>query len=99
MAQDSDSICTQLAGVPSDQVPAALYNFFSDAVCTLLRSHGDLNSPPRDQTVIQKLTNPLQWLLFGGDPNDVLASFQSQGSASNFCGKVFKSGEPAYFCK
>lgn len=95
----SDSVCMDLASVTSDQVPAALNNFFSDAVCTLLRSHEDLNSPPKDQTVVQKLTNPLQWLLLGGDPNDVLASFENHGSASNFCGKVFKSGEPAYFCK
>lgn len=92
------SICRELASVPSGQVPAALHNFFSDAVCALFRQE-DLNSPPKDQTVVQNLTNPLQWMLFGGDPNDVLATFENQGSSSNFCGKVFKSGEPAYFCK
>lgn len=97
--QESGSICRELANVPSGQVPAALHSFFSDAMCTLFRRQEDLNSAPKDQTVVLNLINPLQWMLFGGDPNDVLATFENQEGSSNFCGKVFKSGEPAYFCK
>lgn len=93
------SMCVELAKVSTVQVPAALHSFFSDVVCTLFGNLEDLNSPPKDQSIVQELINPLQWMLFGGDPNDVLATFESQGTPSNFCGKVFKSGEPAYFCK
>ena len=95
----SRSLCTELAAVTTLQLPTALHSFFSDAVCALFRNQEDLNSPPKDQAVIRNLTNPLQWMLFGGDPNDVLATFENHGTPSNFCGKVFKNGEPAYFCK
>jgi hypothetical protein len=93
------SVCKELAGVPSEQVPTALHSYFSSVACSLLRGQEELNSPPKEQTVVQILSNPLQWMLFGGDPSIVLATFEDQGSTSNFCGKVFKSGEPAYFCK
>lgn len=81
------------------QLSTALHSFLADTVCELFKSHEGVNSAPKDQTILQNLTNPLQWLLFGGDPNVVLATFENQGAPSNFCGKVFKSGEPAYFCK
>ena len=99
VARTSASICTELAGVTTVELPTALHRFFSDAVCAIFRNHEDLNSSPKDQIVLQNLTNPLQWMLFGGDPNVILAVFENQGTSSNFCGKVFKSGEPAYFCK
>lgn len=95
----NSSLCMDLASVSTVQLPAALHSLFSDNVCKLFRSQEDLNAPPKDQTLLQNLTNPLQWMLCGGDPNAVLATFENHGAPSNFCGKVFKSGEPAYFCK
>lgn len=92
-------MCRELACVPAVQLPTALHNFLSSAACELFRNQEDLNSPPKDQIVSQNLTNPLQWMLFGGDPSVALTTFENQGTPSNFCGKVFKSGEPAYFCK
>ena len=87
-------------GIPSAvDLPIKLPHFMSDAVCDLFQNSADLNTPPKDQAVFQCLINPLQWMLFGEDPASALASFESQDTHSNFCGKVFKSGEPAYFCK
>ena len=91
-------VCKELAAVTSAQLPTALHNFFSDAACVLFKNE-DLNSPPKEQTVLENLTNPLQWMLFGGNPTEVLTMFENQKAPSKFCGKVFKNGEPAYFCK
>ena len=91
--------CRQLANLSAVDLPTALPRFMSNAVCDLFHNCDDLNSPPKDQVVFQYLINPLQWMLFGEDPAVALASFENQSTNSNFCGKVFKSGEPAYFCK
>lgn len=89
----------ELADVPVSRLPTALHSFLSDAVCSVFSNQGDLNSSPKDQVVLKDLTDPLQWMLFGGDPIVVFSKFENQGTTSNFCGKVFKNGEPAYFCK
>lgn len=88
----------QLASLSAVDLTAALPHFMSNAVCDLFQNC-DINSPPKDEVVFQNLINPLQWMLFGGDPAVALSSFEIQNTHSNFCGKVFKSGEPAYFCK
>lgn len=95
----STTLCRDLASVPAIELSRALHTFLSDAVCELFKNQEDLNSTPKDQVILKDLVSPLQWMLFGGDPNIVLATFENQGPPSNFCGKVFKSGEPAYFCK
>ena len=91
--------CRELAKITAARLPTALYSILSDAACMLFSNQKDLNSPPKDHDVSRNLTDPLQWLLFGDDPVAVLASFENQKMPSNFCGKVFKNGEPAYFCK
>ncbi len=93
------SECRQLADLSAVDLTTALPQFLSNAVCELYQNCEDLNSPPKDHVVFQLLINPVQWMLFGEDPAVALASFENQSAHSNFCGKVFKSGEPAYFCK
>lgn len=97
--QEEMASTSELANVLAVHLSAALHRFLADAVCVVFRNHDGVNSGTKDQMIVQNLTNPLQWLLFGGDPSVVLATFENQGAPSNFCGKVFKSGEPAYFCK
>ena len=89
----------ELANVSALQLPAALHKFIADTVPEVFKVPVGVNSAPKEQVIVQKLTNPLQWMLLGGDPNVVMATLGNQGTPSNFCGKVFKSGEPAYFCK
>lgn len=94
-----NSLCRELANVKAGQLSSVLHTFIADAVYELFKHNDSHNSTPKDQMILENLTNPMQWLLFGGDPSVVLAEFENQGAPSNFCGKVFKSGEPAYFCK
>lgn len=92
-------LCRELASVPATRLSSRLHSFLADVVCDVFGNYGDPSSPVRDNTIQSNLTNPLQWMLFGGDPSVVIANFESQSSSSSYCGKVFKSGEPAYFCK
>ncbi len=99
MANNDTSLCRVLADVPPVQLPTRLHQFMADVVCDIFGTQEDLNSPPKEQTILNDLVNPLQWILCGGDPSVVFSTFENQGTQSNFCGKVFKNGEPAYFCK
>ena len=50
-----------------------------------------------DETVLDvKLIRPLQTLWRAREVTDLL---QESTSGSNYCGKVFKNGEPCIFCK
>ena len=91
-------LCKELAVVPAVKIQSRLHSFLADVACDIFGNYGDINSL-KEQIIQKKLTDPLQWMLFGGDPTVVNATFESQPSTLNYCGKVFKSGEPAYFCK
>lgn len=89
----------ELGSVRTASLPQRLHAFFSDAVCEVFNEFKDPNTPPEESALQQRLVEPLQWLLCGGDPQVVFAGIEEHSVPSNFCGKVFKSGEPAYFCK
>lgn len=89
----------ELASVPTPMLARKLHAFFADTACAVFREYEEPNTPPVEQAVKQRLTAPLQWMLCAGDPTLTFAGLDQQKSQSNFCGKVFKSGEPAYFCK
>ena len=76
-----------------------LYALLADTSCRVFDETSEPNGPPDEKEIQERLTGPLQWLLCGGDPSRVFAGLEEQKTPSNFCGKVFKSGEPAYFCK
>ena len=89
----------ELAAVRTSDLPRRLHAFFADTACAVFHEFEEPNTPPTEQAVQQQLTTPLQWMLCGGDPVLTFAGLEQQKTQSNFCGKVFKSGEPAYFCK
>lgn len=89
----------ELAVVPTPLLARRLHAFFADTACAVFHEFEEPNTPPTEQAVQQQLTTPLQWMLCGGDPVLTFAGLEQQKTQSNFCGKVFKSGEPAYFCK
>lgn len=91
-------LCKELAAAPAVRLRNRLHSFLADVVCEVFSNHG-VNNSLKDQTIQKNLSIPLQWMLFGGDPSVVDASYESEPPASNYCGRVFKSGEPAYFCK
>lgn len=90
---------SELASVPTTMLARKLHAFFADTACAVFKEFEEPNTPPTEQAVHQQLTTPLQWMLFAGDPAAVFAGLEQQKTQSNYCGKVFKSGEPAYFCK
>ena len=89
----------ELASVQTAMLPRKLHAFFSNTACAVFNEFEEPNTPPTEQAVHEQLTTPLQWMLFAGDPAAVFAGLEQQKTQSNYCGKVFKSGEPAYFCK
>lgn len=54
------------------------------------------NAVPDDSVLQEQLLRPLEGIWHA---NEVCKVLQSNPTASNFCGKVFKNGEPAIFCK
>ena len=87
------------AAIPVSSIPSKLHIFFANNVCKVFNEFREPNSHPEEQAVLQYLTGPLQWMLCGNDPAIVFATLEQHTTPSNFCGKVFKNGEPAYFCK
>lgn len=88
----------ELAAVPLSDLKTRMHTLLADSAVRVFRDLSDPNTAPKDELVMEFLTMPLQWLLCGGDPAAVFAGLE-QNKSSVFCGKVFKSGEPAYFCK
>ena len=56
----------------------------------------DTQEYPDDSIVQARLIRPLE-ATWGA--SEVFRVLQSNPTVSNFCGKVFKNGEPAIFCK
>eukprot|EP00127_Corallochytrium_limacisporum_P003350 Clim_evm39s148 gene=Clim_evmTU39s148 len=57
----------------------------------------DVSVVPEDVELLQACT----WVMYGGDPDHVLAKIATAGNSSDsgVCGHVFKNGEPGYMCK
>lgn len=75
------------------QVPGRVHEILANIVLEL---YADPNNLPDDNVLQTKLVCPLEatWRA-----KEILTVLQSNPTASNFCGKVFKNGEPAVFCK
>lgn len=75
------------------QVPGRVHEILANVVLEL---YADPNNLPDDHVLQTKLIRPLEatWRA-----KEILTVLQSNPTASNFCGKVFKNGEPAVFCK
>ena len=95
----SNPQCKEMASVSPAGVRQRLTAFFANMACDVFDEFQEPNTAPDETRVKDELVTPLQWLLCGGEPAKVFGSLEEHQSQSNFCGKVFRSGEPAYFCK
>lgn len=95
----SKQTCREVAAVPPDRLPQRLSLFFADMACNNFDESRTPNTAPDEARVRDQLVTPLQWMLCGGDPSVSFCSLQEHQTQANFCGKVFRGGEPAYFCK
>ena len=55
--------------------------------------------PTEDDTSRDVLLSPLEWYVCQGDPQVVFQRLKSTDVPAQFCGKVFKMGEPTYSCR
>lgn len=85
--------------MPPERLHQKLNVFFADMACKVFDEYNDPNSAPKEARVRDELVTPLQWMLCGRDPTVAFCSLEEHQTQANFCGKVFRGGEPAYFCK
>ncbi|XP_066525852.1 E3 ubiquitin-protein ligase UBR1 isoform X2 [Hoplias malabaricus] len=54
-----------------------------------------------ERCVLERILQPLEFFLFGEDPNIGLQKLQQRncGTSSQLCGRVFKEGETVYSCR
>ena len=95
----SKQTCRELAAVPPERLGQRLSLFFADMASRVFDESREPNTAPVEAEVRDELVTPLQWMLFGGDPAVAFHSLEEHQTGANFCGKVFRGGEPAYFCK
>ena len=89
---ETDAVSTSRQLVASE-VPNKIHRILSKEVITLFRDSHEL---PDESLIQERLIRPLE-ALWGA--NEVYSVLQSNPTVANFCGKVFKNGEPAIFCK
>uniref|UniRef100_A0A6Q2YIS5 E3 ubiquitin-protein ligase n=1 Tax=Esox lucius TaxID=8010 RepID=A0A6Q2YIS5_ESOLU len=57
------------------------------------------NTQDEEEVVQSRLLQPLEFLLFGEDPQAGLEKLQQGSASSQLCGRVFKEGETVYSCR
>ena len=90
MSNETDGCCN---GVMASEVPQRVNNVLAEAAPELFM---DFDQTPDEERLRTRLIQPLEatW-----SANEIYSVLQESPTASNFCGKVFKNGEPAIFCK
>lgn len=72
--------------------------------------HGAISSYRIDKDPVLKISlhdepfgslviSPLEWFLFGEEPNNARKKLSDVNSPPTLCGKVFKTSEPTYSCR
>ena len=84
---------TLIEGVMASDVPRKVKELLANVVLDLFTNCKEL---PSEHKIKARLIRPLEetWRA-----HEVYKVLQGNPTVSNFCGKVFKNGEPAIFCK
>lgn len=84
---------TLMEGVMASDVPRKVQELLANVVLDLFTNCKEL---PTEHKIKARLIRPLEetWRA-----HEVYKVLQGNPTVSNFCGKVFKNGEPAIFCK
>ena len=80
-------------GLVASEVSRKVHQILSQEVVDIFP---DSHDSPKENVVQTRLISPLE-SLWGA--KEVYKVLQSNPTVANFCGKVFKNGEPAIFCK
>lgn len=90
---ETDAAVTSSRELIASDIPRKVHQILAREGVTIFP---DTHDPPDETVVQQNLIRPLE-ALWGA--NEVYRVLQSNPTVANFCGKVFKNGEPAIFCK
>ncbi len=80
-------------GLLASEVSRKVHQILSQEVVNIFK---DTHDSPDENTVQARLIGPME-SLWGA--KEIYKALQSNPTVANFCGKVFKNGEPAIFCK
>ncbi|KAL1785370.1 E3 ubiquitin-protein ligase UBR1 [Sigmodon hispidus] len=76
----------------------AFLNHLAQLVPEIYFAEMDPDLEKQEENVQMSIFTPLEWYLFGEDPDICLEKLKHSG-AFQLCGKVFKSGETTYSCR
>ncbi|XP_072031414.1 E3 ubiquitin-protein ligase UBR2-like isoform X2 [Amphiura filiformis] len=77
---------------------AALYKYWRNQVPEVYQSN-ELAVPAEDDSCRDTLLAALEWYICNGDPDIVFQQLKKTDVPPQFCGRVFKMGEPTYSCR
>ncbi|XP_054652195.1 E3 ubiquitin-protein ligase UBR1 isoform X2 [Dunckerocampus dactyliophorus] len=83
----------------SADLKAALYSYLRKQVPQIF-CHKEEPSPQQEEEHTQRLLlHPLEYFLFGEDPDEGVEKLKQGSTSSQLCGRVFKEGETVYSCR
>ncbi|XP_061698857.1 E3 ubiquitin-protein ligase UBR1 [Syngnathoides biaculeatus] len=83
----------------SVDLKAALYGYLRKRVPQIF-SHKQESNPQEEQEQVERLIlHPLEYFLFGEDPDEGVKKLKQDSSSFQLCGRVFKEGETVYSCR
>ncbi|XP_077394028.1 E3 ubiquitin-protein ligase UBR1 isoform X1 [Festucalex cinctus] len=83
----------------SADLKPAMYGYLRKQVPRIF-SHKEESNPQVEEEQVQKLLlRPLEYFLFGEDPDEGVQKLKQDSASSQLCGRVFKEGETVYSCR
>lgn len=75
----------------------SIFSFLADIVPEIFQATEV--QPEEEEEFASKVVQPLEWYLFGGEPQSVRDGLKASECPPQLCGHVFKNGEPTYSCR
>lgn len=75
-----------------------IYSLYKEAVPYAFKTC-QLSQEEEEQKFKTLLLSPLEWYIFGEDPEQAIEELKKNDNPPQLCGHVFKSGEPNYSCR
>uniref|UniRef100_A0A3Q2YBL7 E3 ubiquitin-protein ligase n=1 Tax=Hippocampus comes TaxID=109280 RepID=A0A3Q2YBL7_HIPCM len=83
----------------STDLKLTLYTYLRKQVPRIFCQKEESNPNEEEEEVERLLLHPLEYFLFGEDPDEGVKKLKQGSSSSQLCGRVFKEGETVYSCR
>lgn len=83
----------------STDLKLTLYTYLRKQVPRIFCQKEESNPNEEEEQVERFLLHPLEYFLFGEDPDEGVKKLKQGSSSSQLCGRVFKEGETVYSCR